>query len=618
MVPVPEIGGVPAPPARPAAEAWPPWADFVTIAAAFMALALWTWGGWPDVLMDFGRELYVAWRVSAGDVLYRDVASFYGPLSPYLNAAWFRLFGVSLRTLALANLAVLAAITAVLWLIVRRGTERGRWAATAGALTFLAVCGFAQRVSSGSFNFVAPYSHEATHGFALAAGAVLAALRLIETGRVRWASLAGALAGVAFLTKPESFVAALGASGTGVALALWRPGRGRTAARTLAAYAGAMLAAPAVALALLATSLPAAQAFAGLLGSWAYVGNEELRANPYFAWSLGTSDLGGSLAALGRAAAVQALFVTAAAALAWVAGRRRRLAVPLAVASAAAVLVVLLPAGDAGAWLHVARPLPLWALAAAAASAVLLRRSRDEHEFARHAARLVLALFALLFALRMILHARLYHYGFVLAGPGLLVVVAALVDWIPAALERRGGSAAVFRSASLALVAVAVWSHLGSTQGWMRAKRAVVGEGADRSYVNAAMRGVTGLAQPGDTLVVLPEGVMINYLLRMRSSIPFMTALPAEVAVFGEDAFLRALQRDPPSLILLVHRDTSEFGARSFGSDYALSVARWIDARYARVGGAGEPPFRPGTKFGVVALRLRTPPTPGAQDAARP
>ena len=40
----------------------------------------------------FGRELYVPWQLTQGKVLYRDIESIFGPLSPYLNALWMRLF----------------------------------------------------------------------------------------------------------------------------------------------------------------------------------------------------------------------------------------------------------------------------------------------------------------------------------------------------------------------------------------------------------------------------------------------------------------------------------------------------------------------------------------------
>jgi hypothetical protein len=589
-------------------------AHFAVVAAAFVALAVWTWGGWPDVLMDFGRELYVAWRVSEGEVLYRDVASFYGPLSPYVNGGWCRVFGVSLRTLALANLAILGAAVALLWAIVRKGTAGGRTAPTTGVLVFLPVCGFAQLVHAGSFNFVAPYSHEATHGFVLAAAAVLSSIRVLETGRPVWAAASGVFVGLSFLTKPESFVAAAVASAATLLLAWVRPDHRADRPSSLAAFAGGVVLPPTIAFVLLLTAMPAPEAWKGLLGSWAYLNRAELNRNPYFAWSTGTSDVSGNLAALGRAAGVQLAVAVPAVALAFLAGRRRRLGRPLAVTAALLVLLALAPTWQSDRWLQVARPLPLWAVVAAAGSAwKSWRNAHDPALFTRHGARFALAAFALFLLPRIFLHGRLYHYGFVLAVPAVLLVVAALVDWIPAALERRGGSGSVFRSAALAALAVAVAFHVGATYRWLAAKQTFVGEGPDRfradlrgAYVNAAMQGIAGLARGGDTLVVLPEGVMINYLLRMRSSVPYLTMLPSDVATFGEQTFVESLQLRPPSLIVLVHRDTSEFGARLFGSDYGLRVADWISAHYVRVGGAGDPALHPGSTFGVTALRLRT------------
>ena len=53
----------------------------------------------PDPVVDFGRELYVPWRITQGDVLYQDIAYFNGPLVPYINAAIFAVFGVGTLSL---------------------------------------------------------------------------------------------------------------------------------------------------------------------------------------------------------------------------------------------------------------------------------------------------------------------------------------------------------------------------------------------------------------------------------------------------------------------------------------------------------------------------------------
>ena len=79
-----------------------------------IALIWWSWGRWLDPLIDFGRELYLPWQITDGRVLYRDLASFNGPLSPYVNALWFAIGGTSLRTLVIANACLTVALS---WLL---------------------------------------------------------------------------------------------------------------------------------------------------------------------------------------------------------------------------------------------------------------------------------------------------------------------------------------------------------------------------------------------------------------------------------------------------------------------------------------------------------------------
>ena len=40
----------------------------------FAGLFVWSFRKWADVHIDFGNELYVAWRLAEGDALYRDIA----------------------------------------------------------------------------------------------------------------------------------------------------------------------------------------------------------------------------------------------------------------------------------------------------------------------------------------------------------------------------------------------------------------------------------------------------------------------------------------------------------------------------------------------------------------
>jgi len=80
-----------------------PVAIVALVASAVYMLAL-SWRRWPDPVIDAGHQLYTAWRLSEGALLYRDVGCLYGPLSSYLNALLFRLFGPGMMVLVWANL----------------------------------------------------------------------------------------------------------------------------------------------------------------------------------------------------------------------------------------------------------------------------------------------------------------------------------------------------------------------------------------------------------------------------------------------------------------------------------------------------------------------------------
>src|SRR5580765_6690871 len=94
------------------------------IALAGAAMAVWTWDSCPDAIVDFGREVYVPWRLSEGEVLYRDINYFNGPFSPYFNAAMFKLFGASLRTLKLTNLLIIALAASLLYHLIGQVSDR--------------------------------------------------------------------------------------------------------------------------------------------------------------------------------------------------------------------------------------------------------------------------------------------------------------------------------------------------------------------------------------------------------------------------------------------------------------------------------------------------------------
>src|SRR5262249_54957155 len=142
-----------------AASTRPWWIGPLIVAIATIAMLVWSWGTWPDPLVDFGAQLYFPWRIhDAHAVLYRDLAFYNGPLSQYLNALWFTIGGVSLRTLVLANTAICFATIALTYHLAAKAS--GAAAATAVGVTFAVFFAFGQGVGVGNYNWVTPYTHE--------------------------------------------------------------------------------------------------------------------------------------------------------------------------------------------------------------------------------------------------------------------------------------------------------------------------------------------------------------------------------------------------------------------------------------------------------------------------
>jgi hypothetical protein len=90
-----------------------------------------------------------------------------------------------------------------------------------------------------------------------------------------------------------------------------------------------------------------------------------------------------------------------------------------------------------------------------------------------------------------------------------------------------------------------------------------------------------GELKPAETIAVIPEGVMINYLSRRVNPTGYTSFLPSDIAVRGEHTIIEAFQMNPPDFILLVHRDMLEFKTGAFGRGYALDLGAWLNANYS-------------------------------------
>jgi tetratricopeptide (TPR) repeat protein len=557
------------------------------ILGSFAWLLLTTWGTWCDPLVDFGQQPYFAWRITEGDVLYRDLAYYNGPLSMYVNALAFWLFGRGLIVLVLTNLLLLAALLATVYGMFRQ--IGSRWGSAIVCVMFLWLFAFARFTPLANYNYVCPYCYEATHGLMLALWG-LGLLWLLNRFGMFAAVTSGLAFGLCFLTKAEVSLPALGAATVSWATLLFHaPSLRRRAPSLLGSFGAALLVPPLIAFAALASAMPWRQAGLGTVGSWALLFCPTIRQLKFFQNSMGTSNVLGNLGMLLAATACWVVIVALLGLVTW-ASRRLPLLWRLAIAIVAAGLISALLWMRWWYWGKASCALPaLLTLLLAGTVWEYYRAGTTPRQRLVLVRRLSLLVFAGLLLGKMILNVRVEHYGFVLAMPAFLLMIAALWDFLPQALFPLSSDRAVFRAAVIPFVASWLYYAWFMQHAILAAPAIQVASGRDTFYSNrreadafhAVIPIIEQTTSPKDTVWVFPEGVMLNYLTRRRSIVPYVKAMPAEILFFGEDKILDALKASPPRLVVWMPQNTAEFGV-TLGQDFLARTMEWLDSHYRR------------------------------------
>ena len=487
---------------------------------AALALAQ-SWARWLDPIIDTGRDLYIPEQLANGAKLYRDIRYQYPPLAPYLLALITGGIGHSLAAYMAIGIAQSMTIVASLWIALRRPLP-----AFAAALTFVAIC-FCGASTWGA-NFLFPYSYGATIGMALLCIAMAAFIH------ARNAIALGALV-MASWCKVEYAVAALLIV---VVLAIAR----RLTLRQTGAFIGAMVASMAIAV------------FYFRDTNW-------LTENVFAAWQHG--------------ARATRFFELVSGTAMW---REQLIQMVLGIAGIVAIALLM----KSNRWLA-AIPIVIigillgnhsffraWALLQWIALGWALLRDRESPL-------LIFAAFSIASTLRIPLNVAPAWYGFVLTIPVFALAAYTLFCYIP-------------RRNAMALLWIVPFATNAIGDLWQQHERYSVKSfpivsargtfydwNADRARI---LNSLIATVHDG-TLVVMPEGITINYLTETKTPISFHTFTPVETADAKVEAeIVRELIAHPPDRVALVTRDVREYGSRGFGVDYGLQITALLHSRY--------------------------------------
>lgn len=550
-----------------------------------------SWRKWNHPLIDFGRELYVPWRLSEGAVLYRDVDDVYGPFSQYFNAGLFKLFGPGLMVLVTANLEVFAAILALSYALFRRA-----WGVT-GALmaggVFVSVFAFARLLPLPNFNFATPYAHEATHGILVCLGLVAVLGRWLDQPTRRLGFFAGWLVGLTLVIKLE-FIFAAGAVTAAAWFLRWRKSGNISMAGGGSFVLGALL--PTLAFAIyFGRYFPLAGALEAAGRAWTSLFTQpELTGNNYQQIVIGLDHPWANL--LEHLQKTLLVLVTLAALGGLIAFALRRTHVAARWGLLALTAGLAWVAGSKCDWGYVGRCLlGLNLLYLGLAVSGRLRRS-NASEAANDATvdrRLLLGVLAAALMGRMLLNGRIVQYGFFQAAVAAMVVVAVLsaesAEWMPAGPGRR--RAVLLVTGALLLPGIMWCSNY--SQPFLRAQTFAVGEGRDRFYTFPPEIDATGylinavleILRPfpaGSVLFTLPEGEMINYLARRPGPLPQFQFYAFTTEGGRESVVVKALDAHPPDLVVIASRDLHDYGIAHYGErdGAGRQIVQWLGQHY--------------------------------------
>src|SRR5262245_5691275 len=203
----------------------------------FIAMLAASWQRWTQPLIDHGREMNLPARILAGERLYNDVQFLYGPFAPHFNALLYRVFGIHLSVLKASGAVCAILILLMTYRLAR--TLMSDWESFLAAGLALVICAL-----KSTANYIQPYAYAALYGLVFALGSLIATVSYIRlrserqsserrlqaerlgaqnlppegdapnSGATTNAVLAGLLAGLSLISKPELALAALAAGFT--------------------------------------------------------------------------------------------------------------------------------------------------------------------------------------------------------------------------------------------------------------------------------------------------------------------------------------------------------------------------------------------------------------------
>jgi len=575
------------------------------IVGAFCFLLSQTWFRWGDLIIDTGHELWLPGELLKGKVLYNDLPSFYGFLPPYLIAGLYKIFGISINTLVYTGIAVTLIVSFTVYRIARLFLDQGF--ATLLVINFLFILAFGNYNTVGIFNFILPYAFAATFFMMFTALSLYFFLKFVFSGNRKNLLTWTTFLTMAFLCRPESTLVVWPAFLlSGSILAVRQP---KAEPFKIFAYllSPLLLTALCYGLFFLVTHtffafreifIGGIKVIAATPASRLWAGIDNIPANLL---QISSSFLLHIAILLGLALVCRIIYLSGDGTPA------TKTIIPIA----AAFLFFV--------WL---KQYSLYELQYHCVILVLFSglvayflQSLKPNTQKRSLALLTLFLTSFLITSRIFLATSHYWYGFSLLTMPLICYYIFFGDLLKTTLENRfripDGLLSVAIAGFLILMIIPFWEQ--SSYNYRYHNKLVNTSKGELYSNNDAQTDIfcktvdylkKNTPKTG-TLIVLPEGLAINFFTGRTNPLKCYNCLPEYVKIFGEDKIISDIKAAKIGYIVILCRDTSLFGPTSFGVDYAKKIQKWIDNNYVPIKQFGAKPYA-SKALGMLILKRKS------------
>jgi len=573
----------------------PNFLNLIILALLGAGLLRLSWQKWANIAEDYGRELYTPWRISCGQVLYKDITSLFGPFPPYWNAMLFKIFGVSIMTLELFNILLVAGITILIYKFFTYTMDRGVAFFTSAA--FLSLLAFRQSglyPDQGNYAYICPYTYSVTYAVFMSLGAMYLFVLHGRLGRDILLGVLGVLIGLTILCRLEIFVFLAIALLAGF---LVKGIIGRWTAQQFLKAGGLILGGFSVPVGIaylyFSTQLLKSQIWPSIFGfndRWYEMANDR-----YYMFMNGLDHPGHNFIIMLTTAACYFLVIVVLKFLCmwadYLERNGKRWEVAVIVLLAMAVLVGICFGVIYDHYDEIFKGLPVVVILMLGHLSLLLwRHQKDEEKIRRLLALWVMTVWGLLMLTKVFFRTQIKIEGFVYAMPAIMLFIVFFKGFLPQHFERAHKRGYFVRPLISVLIVLILMVGLNFIiydyqfrSSYIRTKSGTIicnrVSDPEIGEISAFLKNVNRIMGKDANFVAFPDGVMLNFLTKRINPLPYIIFKFAETRTFGEQKIIRSFKEHKPDYVVMSNRAwfPNNHDPRS---EYPRAIREWILDNY--------------------------------------